>query len=65
MLFRSGPLPEELRERAQGILDRQLAVMTRIAETLGRTAQHQAVVEALGRSSVPRRRGPIYVDVDA
>lgn len=59
-----GPLPEELRERAEGILARQRAIIQRIAETLGYTLKQQALVEAVGRTSVAGRGYPIYVDVN-
>lgn len=59
-----GPLPAELRERAEEILARQKAIIAKIAETLGVTLKHQAVVDAVGRTSVAGRGYPIYVDVN-
>lgn len=59
-----GPIPDELRERAEEILARQRTIIERIAETLGVTLKHQAVLEAVGRSAVTGRTYPIYVDVN-
>ena len=49
---------------AEGILERQKAILQRIADTLGVTLKHQAVVDAVGRTSVAGRGYPIYVDVN-
>ena len=59
-----GPIPAELRERAESLLERQKAILQRIADTLGVTLKHQAVVDAVGRTSVAGRGYPIYVDVN-
>lgn len=57
-----GPMPEELRPRAEALLERQRAVLEQIATTLGTTLRQQALVEAVGRTSVTGRGRPVYVD---
>lgn len=59
-----GPLPTDLRPRAEEILARQQTVLTQIAEQLGTTLRQQAVVERVGRSTAASQV-PIYVDVSA
>jgi hypothetical protein len=59
-----GPIPGDLRERAQGILDRQRAVMARIAEQLGINLRHQTVIEKAGLTS-SLSNVPVYLDVSA
>ena len=59
-----GPLPADLRPRAEEILARQQVVMTQMAEQLGTTLRQQAVVDRVGRAST-RHHVPIYVDVSA
>lgn len=60
-----GPIPAALRTRAQEILARQQLLLARIAERLGVTAQHQAIVQNLGRISTRSCDQAIYVDVNA
>lgn len=59
-----GPLPEELLERAVGILARQRVVTARIAEQLGVTLRQQDVVDRVGRTSLLTNL-PIHLDVSA
>lgn len=59
-----GRIPAELRERAESILARQLAVMERIAERLGVTLRHQTVLDRVGLGS-SLSNVPIYLDVSA
>ena len=59
-----GPVPASLRPRAEEILGRQHVVLKRLAEQLGQTYRHQAVVERVGRTS-PATHVPVYVDVSA
>jgi hypothetical protein len=59
-----GPIPAALQERAASILERQQAVMHRIAEQLGVTLRHQTVVDRVALSSVHENL-PIYLDVSA
>jgi hypothetical protein len=60
-----GPIPAALRERAQEILARQQQLLGQIAERLGVTAQHQAIVANVGRVSTRTSDQAIYVDVNA
>ncbi|MBZ5736148.1 hypothetical protein K8Z61_16770 [Nocardioides sp. TRM66260-LWL] len=57
-----GPLPPALRDRAQALHERQLAVLERIAATLGTTVRQQALVDAVSRTAVSDRTRPVYVD---
>jgi hypothetical protein len=59
-----GPLPAELRERAETILSRQRDVMERIADRLGVTLRHQGVLDRVGLGS-SLNNVPIYLDVSA
>lgn len=59
-----GAIPDELLERAQEILARQLAVMDRIAEQLGINLRHQSVIEKVGLGS-NLSNVPVYLDVSA
>ena len=60
-----GPIPATMRDRAKEILARQQQLLTRIAERLGTTAAHQAVVDNVGRVSPRAAHQAIYVDVKA
>jgi hypothetical protein len=54
-----GPLPLDLRPRADEVLRRQLAVAQQLATTLAGTVKHAAVLERLDDRPAPR---PSYVD---
>lgn len=58
-----GPLPEELRERAEAILARQHVVLEQMTALLGATRRHQAVVDAVERASARPAAAPVYLDV--
>lgn len=61
-----GPIPSALRPRAEAILARQRLAMPRIAEQLGTTAQHQALVDGVTQLSTTHPSDlAIYVDVSA
>jgi hypothetical protein len=54
-----GPLPIDLRPRADAVLDRQLQVSARLAHAMVNTAKQVAMLERVGGR--PGRR-PAYVD---
>ena len=54
-----GPLPLDLRPRADEVLRRQLAVAQRLASSLAGTVKHAAVLDRLDARPAPR---PSYVD---
>ncbi|CAB4734317.1 MAG: hypothetical protein F2667_14615 [Actinobacteria bacterium] len=60
-----GPLPDELRERAEEILARQHALIEEMTGALGYTVRQRAVADAVGRVSTRGLKYPIYVDVSA
>ena len=60
-----GPIPAALRSRAEEILSRQQQLLARIAERLGTTAAHQAIIDHVGRASTRASHQAIYVDVTA
>lgn len=58
-----GPLPHELRERAEDLAARQQQCLERLATTLGQAARQHDVADAVARVS-PRAHGlPMYVDI--
>ena len=59
-----GPMPEELREQAVSLLERQRAVTAALAQRLGATARQQSVVDRLDLGS-PLDNLPVYLDVSA
>jgi hypothetical protein len=61
-----GPIPAALQTRAHVILARQQQLLSLIADRLGVTAQHQAIVSNAGRVSTTRTsEQAIYLDVNA
>lgn len=60
-----GPIPVSLRPRAEDILARQQVAMRRIAEQLGVTSQHQAIVESVTPLLTRSHDRSVYVDVNA
>lgn len=61
----AGPVPDDLRERAQEILARQQALLADLAQRLGATHRQQAVADNVGRVSTRDRSRPVYLDVSA
>ena len=58
-----GPLPDELRPRAEDLAARQQQCLERLSTALGLALRQHAVAEAVTRVS-PRAHGlPMYVDV--
>jgi hypothetical protein len=60
-----GPIPAALQARARVILARQQQLLSLIADRLGVTAQHQAIVSNAGRVSARTSEQAIYLDVNA
>ena len=60
-----GPIPVSLRPRAEQILERQRRAIRHIAEQLGVTAQHQALVDGVTSLSTRGSEQAVYVDVNA
>ncbi|ACU36291.1 hypothetical protein KCV87_08255 [Actinosynnema pretiosum subsp. pretiosum] len=56
-----GPLPIELRPRADEVLNRQLVVASKMARALSGTARHAAVLDRVESGSMGAPR-PAYVD---
>ncbi|CAM3442049.1 hypothetical protein NODU109028_17055 [Nocardioides dubius] len=57
----SGPVPTELRERAELVAERQLAAQTAIVQRMRSARSQQAVVKLLDGG--PKR--PVYLDIQA
>lgn len=60
-----GPIPEDLRQRAQDIAARQQVLLEQISTRLGQTLRQQAVTDQISRSSTRNPQQPVYVDVNA
>ncbi len=58
-----GPLPSDLEPRARLVLERQLAVVHRMAERLTSTGRHRRYTQAVRNNSHPDV--PIYLDLQA
>jgi len=58
-----GPVPDELRDRAEEILARQRECMASMTALLGVNAKHQAMTDVLGQVSTRRHGLAVYVDV--
>jgi hypothetical protein len=60
-----GPLPPELRDRAEEILGRQRRVLSRLSEQLTATTRHRAIVDDVAQLSSRTSELAVYVDVSA
>lgn len=59
------PLPRELEERARELRDRQLAVLTALAEASAQTQRQLAVTDRIGWATRRTSTRSVYVDTSA
>ncbi|MDN4173570.1 hypothetical protein QWY28_11485 [Nocardioides sp. SOB77] len=62
---RYGPLPPELRERAEDLVTRQHAVIEALRHRMAVTLRQRAAVESIGRTSAPTEPRAAYIDLTA
>lgn len=62
---RYGPLPGELRTRAEELLARQRSVIETLRERMAATLRQRAVVETIGRAAQASEPPAAYIDLTA
>jgi len=60
-----GPLPPDLRQRAEELVVRQQAVIDALRCRMAATLRQRAVIESVGRTSGPTEPRAVYIDLTA
>ncbi|MEV7431646.1 MULTISPECIES: hypothetical protein [unclassified Nocardioides] len=60
-----GPLPPDLRQRAEELVVRQQSVIDTLRCRMAATLRQRAVIESVGRTSGPTEPRAVYIDLTA